>query len=82
MSLSVDERKQAYIDRMDKQVDQEYAQQEKIREAEKLEYESRPENDPSLSSEERKQAYIDRCDQELENAPESPERDKGGGIER
>ena len=81
MSLSKDERKQAYLIRMDKQVEQEFAYQEKIRECEKLEYESRPENNPELSSEDRKQAYLDRCEQDIENAPENPERDKGG-VER
>ncbi len=82
MSLSSDERKQAYIDRMDKQREQEAAHKEKIREAERLEYESLPENDPSLSAEERKQAYLDRCGAEREIIRENPERDKGGGIER
>ena len=77
MSLSKDERKQAYIERMDKQVEQKTAHQEKIHEAEKLEYESRPENNPDLSREERQQAYLDRMSSEREEKRQSPEIDKG-----
>lgn len=77
MSLSKDERKQAYIERMDKQVEQEAAHQEKIREAEKLEYESRPENNSDLSREERQQAYLDRMTSEREEQRQNPEIDKG-----
>ena len=77
MSLSKDERKQAYIERMDKQVEQEAAhkEQERIIEAEKMA--NLPENDTSISSEDRKQAYLDRMSSEREEKRQSPDVDRG-----
>ena len=77
MSLSKDERKQAYIERMDKQVEQETAHKEKEREAAAQTWANLPENDTSLSTEDRKQAYLDRMSSEREEQRQSPEVDKG-----
>ena len=69
-SLSVDVRKQAYLDRMQKEREKESAEKEHEQETEKQSYEDLPENDTSLSKEERKEAYIERAQKEREQSPD------------
>lgn len=67
----MEERKQAYLDRMQEQREKEEVQKAQEQEAEKPSYESLPENDTSLSKEERKEAYIERAQQEREQSPDN-----------
>ena len=69
-SLSLDVRKQAYLDRVQKEREKDTTEKIQEQKTEKQSYEDLPENDTSLSKEERKEAYIERTKQEADISPD------------